>query len=214
MPLRYLGYLAVLQAKYSEAASLFGEYLNVVRNHGTESDLMLGMHAAAVLSAAIQQLEPAVKLLAFAQARRRAGNLFMPATDLSQVKATVKRLSSQLGKNVWEQLSHLGENTSKEAALDMAFAVCVLAKQKPDEKLKRKASPTHPRSEAQNPHGLSKREIELLRLVAVGLSNAEIAARLFLSPNTVRAHLYSIYSKIDVTSRTAAAHYARRHNIA
>jgi DNA-binding CsgD family transcriptional regulator len=63
------------------------------------------------------------------------------------------------------------------------------------------------------PANLSKREVELLRLVALGLTNLEVAARLFLSPNTVRAHLYSIYSKIDVTSRTAAAHFAVEHGL-
>jgi predicted ATPase/DNA-binding CsgD family transcriptional regulator/transcriptional regulator with XRE-family HTH domain len=63
------------------------------------------------------------------------------------------------------------------------------------------------------PGGLSRREAELLQLVALGLRNAEIASRLFLSPNTVRAHLYSIYAKINVTSRTAAARFAMENNL-
>ena len=48
---------------------------------------------------------------------------------------------------------------------------------------------------------LSPREIEVLRLLADGLSNAEIAARLYLSPNTLKAHTQNIYSKMDVHSR-------------
>jgi DNA-binding CsgD family transcriptional regulator/tetratricopeptide (TPR) repeat protein len=81
-----------------------------------------------------------------------------------------------------------------------------------------RASPEHPALEpAANvpalPANLSKREVELLRLVALGLTNVEVASRLFLSPNTVRAHLYSIYSKIDVTSRTAAARFAVEHGL-
>ena len=63
------------------------------------------------------------------------------------------------------------------------------------------------------PNGLSKREVELLRLIALGLNNAQVAARLFLSPNTVRSHLYSIYNKIDVTSRTAAIRFAMEHGL-
>jgi DNA-binding CsgD family transcriptional regulator len=54
--------------------------------------------------------------------------------------------------------------------------------------------------------GLTDREIEVLHLVADGLSNAEIAERLVLSERTVHAHLRSIYDKLGVSTRTAAAH--------
>jgi ATP/maltotriose-dependent transcriptional regulator MalT len=54
--------------------------------------------------------------------------------------------------------------------------------------------------------GLTDREIEVLHLVADGLSNAEIAERLVLSERTVHAHLRSIFDKLGVNSRTAAAH--------
>jgi ATP/maltotriose-dependent transcriptional regulator MalT len=58
------------------------------------------------------------------------------------------------------------------------------------------------------PAGLTAREVEVLRLVASGRSNSEIAAKLVLSDKTVARHLSNIYTKIDVTSRTAAAAFA------
>lgn len=58
---------------------------------------------------------------------------------------------------------------------------------------------------------LSERELEILRLLATGLSNKEIAGQLFLSINTVKVHLRNIFTKINVQSRTEATLYAIQH---
>ena len=58
------------------------------------------------------------------------------------------------------------------------------------------------------PGGLTAREVEVLRLVAEGLTDAEVARRLFLSPRTVTTHLTSIYNKLGVGSRLAAVRFA------
>jgi DNA-binding NarL/FixJ family response regulator len=65
----------------------------------------------------------------------------------------------------------------------------------------------------QYPGDLSQREIEVLRLLARGLTNAQIAEQLVISPRTVDAHLRSIYSKLAVTSRSAATRYALEHQL-
>jgi LuxR family maltose regulon positive regulatory protein len=56
---------------------------------------------------------------------------------------------------------------------------------------------------------LSERELEVLRLIAVGLSNPEIAEQLYVSTNTIKAHAKSIYRKLDVHNRTQAVNRAR-----
>jgi DNA-binding NarL/FixJ family response regulator len=56
--------------------------------------------------------------------------------------------------------------------------------------------------------------VAVLRLVATGLSNLQIAEQLVLSVRTVEAHLRSIFAKVEVTSRTAAARFALEHGIA
>jgi DNA-binding NarL/FixJ family response regulator len=55
--------------------------------------------------------------------------------------------------------------------------------------------------------------VQVLRLVALGLTDAQVAERLILSARTVNSHLRSIYSKLDVPSRTAATRYAIKHNL-
>jgi DNA-binding CsgD family transcriptional regulator/Flp pilus assembly protein TadD len=63
------------------------------------------------------------------------------------------------------------------------------------------------------PGGLTEREVEVLRLVAEGKSNPEIARVLVLSPKTVERHVSNIFTKLDVSSRTAAAAYAHEHGL-
>ena len=63
------------------------------------------------------------------------------------------------------------------------------------------------------PAGLTAREVDVLRLVAVGLSDAEVAEQLFVSVRTVNAHLRSIYRKLDVRSRAAAGRFAQENDL-
>jgi DNA-binding CsgD family transcriptional regulator len=64
-----------------------------------------------------------------------------------------------------------------------------------------------------NTHGLTRRELEVLRLVAAGNSNREIAGRLVISEHTVARHLQNIFAKLDVSSRTAASAFAYEHDL-
>ena len=75
--------------------------------------------------------------------------------------------------------------------------------------------PRRPREEVvQNPAGLTVRQVEIVRLLADGLANADIAKRLVLSPRTVDHHVAAVLQKLHVHSRHDAAAAARRLGLA
>jgi DNA-binding CsgD family transcriptional regulator len=103
----------------------------------------------------------------------------------------------------------LGDNEAASLELDAARATFEELKATPD--AARMAVLTAPAGAS--PHGLTARELEVLRLVAAGRSNREIAAQLVISEHTVARHLQNIFGKLDVSSRTAAASFAFEHEL-
>ena len=73
---------------------------------------------------------------------------------------------------------------------------------------------TAPKPLAQDVGSVSPRELEVLRLLARGLTNRAIAHELGIGPRTADQHVHSIFIKTGVTSRTAAVRYALEHNLA
>ena len=90
-----------------------------------------------------------------------------------------------------------------EAHLDADAVACVLAA------AGRRAAPPPPGWPAE----LTDREVEVLRLIARGRSNREVAQQLFIAPKTVGRHVENLYRKIGVSSRAAAAVFAMEHSL-
>ena len=76
-----------------------------------------------------------------------------------------------------------------------------------------KPEPARPEPAAPPPDGLTQREVEILGLIARGMTNSEIAAQLFLSNHTIKTHISRIFAKTGSRDRAAAIGYAHRHNI-
>jgi predicted ATPase/DNA-binding CsgD family transcriptional regulator len=154
----------------------------------TESaDILEGV---AAIAAAVGRFELAARLCGTASGWRETyqEDTWQPMlSDFHESTASVRR---RLGDRTWFEMYEAGRKLNSELAISLAEeAVFAL-----EAELQRRSC------------GLTAREIDVLHLVADGLTNAEIAERLVLSERTVHAHLRSIYDKLGVNSRTAAAH--------
>ena len=103
----------------------------------------------------------------------------------------------------------LGDDDAAELELQAARDIFAALGAAPDlARLDSLASPT-----SRDTHGLTARELEVLRLLAVGKSNREIAGALVISEHTVGRHVQNIYAKLDVSSRAAAGAFAFEHRL-
>jgi DNA-binding NarL/FixJ family response regulator len=104
----------------------------------------------------------------------------------------------------------LGDEDSAALELGSARAVFKQLGAVPDVAQVDSLSPT---TADRDTHGLSPRELEVLRFVAAGETNKAIAAELVLSERTVDRHVSNIFTKLRVTSRAAATAYAYEHHL-
>ncbi|MDP9368130.1 MAG: response regulator transcription factor, partial [Chloroflexota bacterium] len=159
------------------------------------------IEGVAAVAASEGQAEAAARLTGAAATAREAsrpGATAHPGMAHASTSA-VAEAREVLGEATFARAWVAGQAVSLEAAVAEASAL--------GERLTAEPPPL-PSPAPAYPAGLSEREVEVLRLVAQGLTNAEIAERLYLSPRTVGTHVSNIYRKVNVSSRGAAARRA------
>src|SRR5712692_9243067 len=138
----------------------------------------------------------AVRLLAAAAALRDSLRTPLPPVYRADSERSVAAARAQLGEQAFAVAWAEGQSMTWEQALAVRGPVTI-----PSE------IPSTPPAKSP-PSGLTGREVEVLRLLAQGLTDAQIAEQLVISPRTVNTHLRAIYGKIQVSSRSAATRYA------
>jgi DNA-binding NarL/FixJ family response regulator len=113
--------------------------------------------------------------------------------------STEIRVAPELGEEAFAAAWSEGRAMALEEAVEYAL-------EPPPEAPESKAPPTYP-------SGLSAREVEVLKLVARGMTDPQIAEELYISPRTVNAHLRSVYHKIGSSTRAEATRFALEHDL-
>jgi predicted ATPase/DNA-binding CsgD family transcriptional regulator len=200
-----LGNLAQHQGESNRACTFYEEALAILKQKEEIPDrvqwvLASCLEGTAEIAFVQGQSAWAVRLLAKADALR-IGEAYRNTIGYDQrlyqrirTEATV-----HLGKEIFSVLWAEGRNMTIEQ---------VMATRSLDSLLPTAPSTPPPVNLPSPPDGLTRREFEVLRLLAEGLTNAQIAERLVISPTTVNSYLSSIYSKLGVSSRLGAMRYA------
>jgi predicted ATPase/DNA-binding CsgD family transcriptional regulator len=200
-----LGWLAFLQHDYGEARSLFEEGLALCGEMGNKSFAAFYLEGLASVVAAQGLLVWAARLWGTAEALRQHIDAPIPPVLRTNYEQAVAGTCSALGEAAFATAWAQGRTMTPEQALAAGSEVSL---PHPSDVQPLQIPTRHPSSE-----GLTPREMEVLRLLAQGLTSAQIAKQLVIGVVTVNFHVRSIYSKLGVSSRSAATRYAIEHHL-
>jgi predicted ATPase/class 3 adenylate cyclase/DNA-binding CsgD family transcriptional regulator len=195
------------QGDHTAARALYEESLAITRTLGAKLDITSGLEGLASVVAV--QGEPiwAARLWGAAEALREAINIPLPPFERASYERSVAAASAKLGEQALAVAWAEGRTMSPEQALATQGKAMIPTP------ISTWPSSATPVKSPTSPAGLTARELEVLRLLATGLTDAQIAEQLVLSLHTIHAHLRTIYSKLGVTSRSAATRYVFEHQL-
>jgi predicted ATPase/DNA-binding CsgD family transcriptional regulator len=210
--LTVLGRIALDQGEYSRATACYKESLTLRQETGEKEGIATALEGLAAVEGMQGQPVRAARLSGAASSLRTLLGAPLTPIDRSSYEQTVAAVRALLDEptflNAWTE----GQAMTLEEAI--AEAVQLRAREH--------IPPTTPPAPVEtpsisptrgNPFGLTAREIEVLRLLTQGLTTTHIAEQLMISPRTADAHVRSIYSKLEVTSRAAATRSAIEHQL-
>ncbi|MGH2495070.1 MAG: LuxR C-terminal-related transcriptional regulator [Ktedonobacteraceae bacterium] len=208
--------IAFLQGDYSTASAWWEESLTLSQQAGRNEDVRLFLQHWGCLVASRGEMVWAAQLWGAAETFPRVvshPNPFIAffvrtAVEYESYERAVKTARSILGEQVFIQAFSEGRTMTLEQVLALQKQSLFSARLQTQARQyqEKRASPA-------SPDGLTSRELEVLRLIANGLTNSQIAEELTISPRTVDAHLRSIYTRLNISSRHAALLYAQEHDL-
>ncbi len=191
------------QGNFAAARVCYEESLEQALKGGFNEEVASGLEGLAGVVVAQGTFVWAAHLWGAAATVRDAIGGPMPPLERADYERAATTARLRLGEKAWAVAWNEGRAMTPEQALASQEGVSV----------PKQAAPLPIRSSPTYPDGLTAREVEVLRLVSQGLTDARVADELVISPRTVQGHLRSIYNKINVSSRSAATRYAVEHKL-
>jgi predicted ATPase/DNA-binding CsgD family transcriptional regulator len=209
VPLSGLATVSFFQGDYATARTLLEDCLTFSGPVGGNTFYIANcLVKLGAVVAAQGEATWAARLLGAAEALCEAITAVLPPPVHTMQMSIIASVSAQLGDEACTRARMEGRTMTPRQALaargDMTRAIL-----SPGESSSSPAIAPPPA----NPGGLTAREVEVLRLLAQGLTSAQMAERLVIGVVTVNFHVRSIYSKLGVTSRAAATRYALEHHL-
>jgi predicted ATPase/class 3 adenylate cyclase/DNA-binding CsgD family transcriptional regulator len=201
-PLAILAQVEASQGDLAAARTLYEESLTIARERNYKDLFPPCLEGLAEVVGVQGEPAWAAQLWGTAETLRESMGTPLPPVYRAAYDRSVAAVRTQLGEKTFAAAWAEGRMMTPEQALGAQGKA-----------VEPRAMPARPESappmkSPATPAGLTTREVEVLRLLATGLTDAQIAEYLVLSLHTVHAHLRTIYSKLGVTSRSAATRYA------
>jgi predicted ATPase/DNA-binding CsgD family transcriptional regulator len=201
---------AALRRVYAVARLRYEEGLSTALDLRHTGFIASGLKGLGCVAAAQGLHTWAAILWGAAEPLRESRSVAIPKDLYERMVAVVR---SQLGEPTFAQALADGRTMTPIQALASEHFPPQVGRQLPPAQAAPGSSPITPTRQPSSPAGLTAREMEVLRLVAQGLTDAQVAEHLVISPRTVNFHLTSIYSKLGVSSRSAATRYALEQHL-
>ncbi len=217
-PLYYLGRVVAVQGDLPIAHAFFKESLALFEQLDDQRSIATCLEGWARVVAQQGAAIWAAQLWGAAEVRREASgssdlyNLFIMLDERADDERMRAVARAQLGEQAFAQALAEGRAMSPAQVLS-AQEHTLLSSHSPVKSITRAKTDSQQLASPFPSNDLTEREVEVLRLVARGLSDAQVAELLVISPRTVNAHLRSIYSKLNITSRHAATLFALEHQL-
>jgi predicted ATPase/DNA-binding NarL/FixJ family response regulator len=208
--LSLLGEALQRQGELGQAVICYHECLALLREINDKAGIALTLHDLGALAQTQGEAERAACLLAAAAGLRAltGGASYNTLTDPADYERAIATVRATLSEEVFATRWAEGQAMSLEQAIAYALTIPNIPEAATS------ASTEHPVvAHSSAPAGLTAREVEVLRLMVQGLPYLQIAERLVISRRTVNAHVTSIFSKLNVTSRAAATRFAIDHHL-
>jgi predicted ATPase/DNA-binding CsgD family transcriptional regulator len=204
--LSYLGRVVAFQGEVDAARTLFDQSLVLLREVDDKEGMAFCLEGLASVIASQGEPMRAVLLWGAVESLRETLGTSIPPEERASYDRAIAVVRTQIGEQAFSNTWTEGRKMTLEQALVVhgPATMPLTFNQAPSVPLL--TSPIYPA-------GLSAREVEVLRLIAEGMTNTQIAEQLVISPLTVNTHVRSIYNKLEVSSRSAATRFAIKHHL-